>query len=251
MKAEPRPGQRVRDLRRHAARSPASPDIAATNPPMPTFIWNINPEMAGHDNIFGTVGALCFNCIGQGAPVPRPAVPVHEGRDPRATASPTSSKQCATADPGELQEVPVGEGRVLRQPTCSSRQADLSADVSKMKQTGAQLVFTCIDRQRVGDPRQGDGEAAHERGAAAAQRATTRSSSRDNAQYLEGALRRRRSSWRFEYQPQLPETQLLHEVDASRSDLDGHRAEHRGLDRRQRVRHRLEARRARTSRSRS
>src|SRR5579862_270695 len=44
------------------------PDIAATNPPMPTFIWNINPEMAGHPNIFGTVGALCFNCIGQGAP---------------------------------------------------------------------------------------------------------------------------------------------------------------------------------------
>jgi hypothetical protein len=24
----------------------------------PTFIWNINPEMAGHDNIFANLGAV-------------------------------------------------------------------------------------------------------------------------------------------------------------------------------------------------
>ena len=64
---------------------------------MPTFIWNINPEMAGHANIFGTVGALCFNCIGQGGPFlakqyhfTKVAVLAYGVTD--------SSKQCATAD---------------------------------------------------------------------------------------------------------------------------------------------------------
>ena len=60
-----------------------APDIAATNPQMPTFIWNINPEMAGHTNIFGTVGALCFNCIGQGSPFLAQAGRCQEGRHSR------------------------------------------------------------------------------------------------------------------------------------------------------------------------
>ena len=34
----------------------------------PTFIWNINPEMAGHDNIFANLGALCLGCAGQIVP---------------------------------------------------------------------------------------------------------------------------------------------------------------------------------------
>ena len=37
----------------------------------PTFIWNINPEMAGHDNIFANLGALCFGCSGQVVPTSR------------------------------------------------------------------------------------------------------------------------------------------------------------------------------------
>src|SRR5579862_8007149 len=37
-----------------------APDLAASNPPMPTFTWNINQEFAGIPNLFGTGGALCF-----------------------------------------------------------------------------------------------------------------------------------------------------------------------------------------------
>ena len=34
----------------------------------PTFIWNINPEMPGHDNIFANSPAICFGCAGQIVP---------------------------------------------------------------------------------------------------------------------------------------------------------------------------------------
>src|SRR5665213_1539315 len=40
----------------------------------PTFLWNINPEMGtpkggpSHDNIFGSLGALCFSCGGHYLP---------------------------------------------------------------------------------------------------------------------------------------------------------------------------------------
>ena len=43
-----------------------APDLDAAG--MPTFIWNIRPEMPGHDNIFGNTGALCFGCTGQIVP---------------------------------------------------------------------------------------------------------------------------------------------------------------------------------------
>ena len=45
-----------------------APDIAASNPPMPTFTWNINQEFAGKPNIFGTIGAICFTCQSQLGP---------------------------------------------------------------------------------------------------------------------------------------------------------------------------------------
>src|SRR5262245_13463326 len=38
-----------------------APRLSAAN--QPTFMWNINPEFAGHNNFFGNVGALCFDCI--------------------------------------------------------------------------------------------------------------------------------------------------------------------------------------------
>ena len=110
---------------------------------MPTFIWNINPEMAGHTNIFGTVGAMCFNCIGQGAPFlaqqykyTKVAVLGYGVAD--------SSKQCATATARASRST-------RRRRSCTStinlqfNQADLSADVGKIKEEGAKLIFTCLD----------------------------------------------------------------------------------------------------------
>src|SRR4051812_5254149 len=34
----------------------------------PTFIWNINPEFAGKNNMFADKGALCFKCAGHVLP---------------------------------------------------------------------------------------------------------------------------------------------------------------------------------------
>ena len=55
----------------------------------PTFIWNINPEMAtpkggpSHDNIFGSLGALCFSCGGHYLPWLAQKKGLHQGRHPR------------------------------------------------------------------------------------------------------------------------------------------------------------------------
>lgn len=48
-----------------------APDIGATNPPMPTFTWNINQEFAGKPNIFGTMGAVCFAVRARSGPTSR------------------------------------------------------------------------------------------------------------------------------------------------------------------------------------
>ena len=45
-----------------------APDLGASNPPMPTFTWNINQEFAGKPNLFGSMGALCFTCALQLSP---------------------------------------------------------------------------------------------------------------------------------------------------------------------------------------
>ena len=191
-------------------------------PAMPTFIWNINPEMAGHNNIFGTIGAICFNCVGQGTPFLAQQKQLHEGRDPRlrrhrlveavrdrdrrpASRSTRRRRSCSSTT------------------SCSSRQADLSADVSKMKENGRAVHLHLHRRQRVGDPRQGAREAARERGAAAPERLRRRSSCGENAQYLEGAFVSPQFQ-AFEYEPQLAEAEALPGVDEE-GQPDGHRAQ--------------------------
>ena len=119
-----------------------------------------------------------------------------------------------------------------------------------MKQAGAQLIFTCIDRQRVGDPRQGDGEAARERGADAAERLRRSVHQGQNAQYLEGDFVAPQFV-AFEYKPQLPEIQLFDEVDATRTSSTVTELSTEGWIAGERVRDRAQARRARTSPSRS
>jgi hypothetical protein len=48
----------------------------------PTFIWNINPEFAGKNNMFADKGALCFKCPGHILPWIE-AARGHEGRHHR------------------------------------------------------------------------------------------------------------------------------------------------------------------------
>ncbi len=116
---------------------------------MPTFIWNINPEMAStptqdHSNIFGTTGAICFNC-------PGPLVPwVAEQAGLTKVAVlgygvSAESKSCATGTRDAYTNDGNGKLKVVYFDANLGFAADLAADVAKMKQAGVQFVSTCMD----------------------------------------------------------------------------------------------------------
>jgi branched-chain amino acid transport system substrate-binding protein len=180
-------------------------DIAKTNPPMPTFIWNINPEMAGHTNIFGTIGAICFNCISQSYPFTaeqnhftKVAVLGYGVTD--------SSKQCATSIQKSFEKYPSAKV-VFFDNQLQFRQADLSADVGKIKSAGAQLIFTCID----GNESVILGKELVKQHVNAVQQLPNAYDAKyvkDNAQYLEGAFVSPQFQ-AFEYEPQLAEAKLF------------------------------------------
>jgi len=120
-----------------------APDIAAASS-MPTFIWNINQEFAGKPNIFGNVGALCFSCIGQGAPFLAQAEHFTKVAV-LAYGSPAASTNCALGLKNSFTKYPSATVAYFDD-HLQLGQPDLSAQVSQMKQKGVQLIFTCIDQ---------------------------------------------------------------------------------------------------------
>jgi branched-chain amino acid transport system substrate-binding protein len=118
-------------------------ELARSNPPMPTFIWNIAPEMAGKKNIFGTVGALCFNCIGQGGPfLAKTQNKKHVGV--LAYGSTPSSKECGSAVRRSFEKYPVATVEFFDN-NIAFAQPDLSSQVTEMKRKNVDIVFICMD----------------------------------------------------------------------------------------------------------
>ena len=121
-----------------------APDIAASNPPMPTFMWNINEEFAGKPNLFGSMGAICFTCqsqiwpyIAQAEHRPRVAVLAYGGI--------AASKNYAEGVKASFAKYPSAKLAYF-DPNLQVAQADLSAEVAQMKAKHVQLVFTSIDQ---------------------------------------------------------------------------------------------------------
>jgi ABC-type branched-subunit amino acid transport system substrate-binding protein len=172
----------------------------------PTFIWNINPEMIGHDNVFGTVGALCFSCYGTGDPFL--AQQLHFNKVAVLAYGVTaSSKQCADGVKMSFEKYPAGGQVVFFDNQLQFAQADLSSDVGQLKAKGAQLIFTCIDQKEsviLGKELQKQQSTAvqllpnsYDQGFIAA-----------NAQYLEGDIVETQIA-AFEYTPLVPEEQTM------------------------------------------
>jgi branched-chain amino acid transport system substrate-binding protein len=120
-------------------------DLAATNPPMPTFTWNINQEFAGKPNLFGTSGAICFACKSQLSPyiaqeehISRVAV--------LAYAAIAASKKYADGVKASFEKYPSAQMAYF-DPNLQVGQADVSAEVARMKDKKVQLVFTSIDQK--------------------------------------------------------------------------------------------------------
>ena len=133
---------------------------------MPTFMWNINAEFAGHPTFFANDGALCFTCAGHGPPwVAKQLGATKVGILAYGIAQ--SSKDCAKGLQNVVQEVPDRRSRVLRRlarlrPTRSARRC------RQMKEKGVDVRHDVRRPAGVVHARQGDAEAGHEGGAVAA-----------------------------------------------------------------------------------
>ena len=106
VQAEPRQRQRVRDVHRHAAlhRAPTLADAG-----QPTFSWNINPEMTGHDNIFANKGALCFECAGHDRSVGCEEARRDQGRHPRLRRRRAVEASAAEGTKTSFEKYPTAE----------------------------------------------------------------------------------------------------------------------------------------------
>ncbi len=120
---------------------------------MPTFIWNIDPEMAStptsdHSNIFGTNPALCFDCSG----------PLNSWLAEKngftkvgilAYGVSAESKLCASGARDAYKQYTNGKVQVAFYDDTLPFAADLTADVQNMKDKGVQFVNTCMDTNEV------------------------------------------------------------------------------------------------------
>jgi len=160
-------------------------DLANSTPTMPTFVWNINPEFAGPTNFFGSVGALCLGCVGQGLPYTAQQNGF-KNVGVIAYGSTQSSKDCGTGIKKSFEKYPSAKV-VFFDNNVGFAQPDLSSQVAQMKKANVQYIGTCIDTKEAlilakELKRQGLNAAiqlpnAYDAGFA-----------RDNAQYLEGDL---------------------------------------------------------------
>ena len=171
----------------------------------PTFIWNINPEMIGHDNVFGTVGALCFSCYTTAYPFLAQQLHINKVAV-IAYGVTASSKECADGVKKSFEKYPAAQV-VFFDNALQFAQADLSADVGQLDAAGAQLIFTCIDQKEsviLGKELAKEQSKAvqllpnsYDQGFIAA-----------NAQYLEGDIVETQIA-AFEYKPVIPEEQTM------------------------------------------
>lgn len=111
---------------------------------IPTFGWNINPEWAGKQNFFPNSGALCLGCTGRLLPW----LASELGYTKIAVAgygTADQSKKCASGVRDSFEAYDVGADVVYFDDALQFGQTDFSAQVSAMKDAGAELITTCMD----------------------------------------------------------------------------------------------------------
>jgi len=117
----------------------------------PTFIWNINPEMAtppngpSHDNIFADRGALCFSCGGHY--LPWLATQNNFTKVGIVAYSKSVSSESGLCADGIKKSYAAytPNVKVVYEDSSLPYGADITADVSAMKDKGVQFINTCID----------------------------------------------------------------------------------------------------------
>jgi ABC-type branched-subunit amino acid transport system substrate-binding protein len=108
----------------------------------PTFVWNINPEFAGHPTFFADVPAICFTCPGHEQP--------YFAQQLKATkvgvlayGIAQQSKDCAAGIKNSFAKYPTA--RIAYFDDSLAYAQPLGAQVTAMKQKGITFVMTCFD----------------------------------------------------------------------------------------------------------
>jgi ABC-type branched-subunit amino acid transport system substrate-binding protein len=110
----------------------------------PTFMWNINPEFAGHPTFFANEGALCFTCPGHGLPyLAKQLKAAKVGVLAYGIAQ--QSKDCATGIKNSFAKYPTAQIAYFDDSLGYAQ--PLGAQVTQMKQKGVTFVMTCVDLQ--------------------------------------------------------------------------------------------------------
>jgi len=108
----------------------------------PTFTWNINPQFAGHDNMFANTGAICFKCPVHSWPFLAKQIGATKvGVIAYGVAQ--ESKDCAAGIKASFAKYPTA--KVVFFDDSLPFAAPLAADVTTMKNRGVQFVVTCVD----------------------------------------------------------------------------------------------------------
>jgi ABC-type branched-subunit amino acid transport system substrate-binding protein len=110
----------------------------------PVFMWNINPEFAGHPTFFANEGALCFTCAGHGAPYLAKKLNVTK-IGVLAYGIAAQSKGCAQGIKNSFAKYPTAQVAFFDDSLQYAQ--PLTAQVTQMKQKGVGLVLTCVDLQ--------------------------------------------------------------------------------------------------------
>ncbi len=108
----------------------------------PTFIWNINPEFAGKNNMFADKGALCFKCAGHVLPWVAKQLGVTKVGIIAYGVS-AESTDCADGIKASFEKYPTAKVAFVDKSLPFA--APLSAQVTAMKNAGVGFVGTCVD----------------------------------------------------------------------------------------------------------
>jgi len=121
----------------------------------PTFIWNINPEMAtpkggpSHENIFGSLGALCLTCTAKFLPWLVTQLGFTKvGILAYSKSTSASSGLCAEGMKASYQKF-TPNVKIAFFDDSLPFAADITTDVTRMNEAGVQFISTCMDTNEV------------------------------------------------------------------------------------------------------
>jgi branched-chain amino acid transport system substrate-binding protein len=110
----------------------------------PVFMWNINPEFAGHPTFFANEGALCIKCALHGGPwLAKQLGATKIGVLAYGIAQ--QSKDCAAGAQMSFAKYPTA--KIVYFDDSLGYAQPLGAQVTQMKEKGVQYVTTCFDLQ--------------------------------------------------------------------------------------------------------